>query len=184
MAESRQSGHSNSNSNSNRNRNSGSNPGRNRRYIKQKVPRRPQKKSLLQRLLNLIGLGGKKTKNNKKQKPQNRNNSKTRVTTSKKQPRKSLTSEKIPVTSERLYVGNISYQTSDENLIDLFGKFGDVRSAEVVRHSRNARSKGYAFVEMNNVDAAIKAAEDLHDHEYMGRKIIVNGAKSRGITED
>lgn len=179
MAESRQSGHRN-----NRNRNSGSNPRKNRRYIKQKVPRRPKKKSLIQRLLNLIGLGGKKPNNNKKQRLQNRNNSKKRVTTSEKQPQKSLPPEKIPVTSERLYVGNISYQTSDENLIELFEKFGDVRSAEIVRHSRNARSKGYAFVEMNNVDAAIKAAEDLHDHEYMGRKIIVNGAKSRGRTED
>ncbi|MDB4720230.1 hypothetical protein OAF65_00805 [Verrucomicrobiales bacterium] len=181
MAESRQSGHSN---NRNRNRNSGSNPRRNRRYIKQKVPRKPKRKSLIQRLLNLIGLGGNKTKNNKKQRPQNRNNSKKRVTTNKKQPQKSFPPEKIPVTSERLYVGNISYETSDENLIELFEKFGEVRSAEVVRHGRNARSKGYAFVEMNNIDAAIKAAEDLHDHEYMGRKMIVNGAKSRGKTED
>ncbi|MDP6859063.1 MAG: hypothetical protein QF426_04510 [Verrucomicrobiales bacterium] len=183
MAESRQSGHRN-NRNRNRNRNSGSNPRRNRRYVKQKVPRKPKKKSLFQRLLNLFGLGGKKTKNNKKQRPQNRNNSKKRATPNRKQARQSRPPEKIPVTSERLYVGNISYQTSDENLIELFEKFGDVRSAEVVRHSRNARSKGYAFVEMNNLDAATKAAQELHDHEYMGRKIIVNGAKSRGKASD
>ncbi len=67
--------------------------------------------------------------------------------------------------------------------MELFEKFGDVRTAEVVKHSRNARSKGYAFVEMNNIDVAKKAAEELHDFEYMGRKIIVNGAKSRGKTE-
>ena len=177
MAESRQSGHRNRN----RNRNSGSNPRRNRRYVKQKVPRKPKKKSLFQRLLNLFGLGGKK---NKKQRPQNRNNSKKRATPNRKQTRQSRPPEKIPVTSERLYVGNISYQTSDENLIELFEKFGDVRSAEVVRHRGSARSKGYAFVEMNNVDAATKAAQELHDHEYMGRKIIVNGAKSRGKASD
>jgi len=182
MAESRQSGHRNRNRN--RNRNSGSNPRRNRRYVKQKVPRRPKKKSLFQRLLNLFGLGGKKTKNNKKQRPQNRNNSKKRTAPIKKQTRQSRPPEKIPVTSERLYVGNISYQTSDEDLIELFEKFGDVRSAEVVRHRGSARSKGYAFVEMNNVDAATKAAQELHDHEYMGRKIIVNGAKSRGKASD
>ena len=44
--------------------------------------------------------------------------------------------------------------------MELFEKFGDVRTAEVVKHSRNARSKGYAFVEMNNIDAAKKAAEE------------------------
>ena len=177
MAESRKPG----NRNRNRNRNSRPNPRRNRRYVKQKVPRRPKKKSLIRKLLDIIGFGGKKKKNNKKQRGQNRG--KKRATINKKQPRKSSPPEKIPVTSERLYVGNISYKTSDANLMELFEKFGDVRTAEVVRHSRNARSKGYAFVEMSNTDAAKKAAEGLHDLEYMGRKIIVNGAKSRGKTE-
>ena len=178
MAESRKSGHRN-----NRNRNhSGPNPRRNRRYIKQKVPRKPKKKSLIKRFLDLIGLGG--NKNNKKQRTQNRNKGKKRIPPNKKQPRTSQPPEKIPVTSERLYVGNISYETSDENLMELFEKFGDIRSAEVVRHRGSARSKGYAFVEMNNIDAAKKAAAELHDFEYMGRKIIVNGAKSRGKTEN
>ena len=68
--------------------------------------------------------------------------------------------------------------------MELFEKFGDIRSAEVVRHRGSARSKGFAFVEMNNIDAAKKAAAELHDFEYMGRKIIVNGAKSRGKTEN
>ena len=177
MAESRKSGHRN-----NRNRNhSRPNPRRNRRYIKQKVPRKPKKKSLIKRLLDLIGLG---EKNNKKQRTQNRNKGKKKIQQNKKRPRTSQPPEKIPVTSERLYVGNISYKTSDENLMELFEKFGDIRSAEVVRHRGSARSKGFAFVEMNNIDAAKKAAAELHDFEYMGRKIIVNGAKSRGKTEN
>ena len=179
MAESRKTG--NRNRNRNRNRNSGSNPRRNRRYVKQKVPRKPKKKSLLRKLLDFIGLGEKNKKSNKKQRGQNRG--KKRPQANKKQPRNSRPPEKIPVTSERLYVGNISYKTTDANLMELFEKFGGVRTAEVVKHSRNARSKGYAFVEKNNADAARKAAEELHDLEYMGRKIIVNGAKSRGKTE-
>jgi RNA recognition motif-containing protein len=77
-------------------------------------------------------------------------------------------------------VGNISYDTTGDELETLFEKVGDVVKAEIVYHRRSNRSKGYAFVEMNDATDARKAAEALHDHDFMGRKIIVNGATSAG----
>ena len=90
------------------------------------------------------------------------------------------TPEKIPITSGRLYVGNLPYKTTDEELKELFNQAGEVISAEVVRHRRNNRSKGYAFVEMANIDLAQKAAAQMHEFSYLERKLIVNGAKSAG----
>ena len=77
-------------------------------------------------------------------------------------------------------MGNLSYATKGDELATLFEKFGPVERAEIVYHRRSNRSKGYAFVEMNDENAARKAADALHDYEFMGRKIIVNGAKSVG----
>ena len=56
---------------------------------------------------------------------------------------------KNSITSGRLYVGNLPYKTTDEELKELFNQAGEVISAEVVRHRRSNRSKGYAFVEAN-----------------------------------
>ena len=57
-------------------------------------------------------------------------------------------------------------------------------SAEVVRHRRNNRSKGYAFVEMVNAETAQNAAKKMHERIYLERKLIVNGAKSARRDED
>ncbi len=84
------------------------------------------------------------------------------------------------MSENRLYVGNLSYSTTGDELEALFEKTGEVVRAEIVYHRRSNRSKGYAFVEMNDANTARKAAETLHDHEFMGRKIIVNGATSAG----
>ena len=62
----------------------------------------------------------------------------------------------------------------------MFNQAGEVISAEVVRHRRNNRSKGYAFVEMANVEIAQKAATQMHEYSYLERRLIVNGAKSAG----
>ena len=153
----------------------------NRRHIKQKVPRRAKKKSLIKRILEFFGIG--KSKPKKKTSKKNPRNKKTPQNSRKKPNRSNKTQrtpEKIPITSGRLYVGNLPYKTTDEELKELFNQAGEVISAEVVRHRRNNRSKGYAFVEMANIDLAQKAAAQMHEFSYLERKLIVNGAKSAG----
>jgi RNA recognition motif-containing protein len=88
------------------------------------------------------------------------------------------------VTSGRLYVGNLSYDTSESDLLELFGGVGQVRIAEVVYHRHNQRSKGYGFVEMSSVDEARRAVEVLNDKEFMGRKLLVSGARTNSPTQE
>ena len=90
----------------------------------------------------------------------------------------SRTPELLEVTSGRLYVGNLSYDASESDLMDLFKGVGQVQSAEVVSHKRTMRSKGYAFVQMLSLEEAKRAVEVLHDEEFMGRKLVVSGAKT------
>ena len=92
--------------------------------------------------------------------------------------------EKVEVTCERLYVGNLSYDAGEEDLENLFNGVGAVRMAEVVSHKHTQRSKGYAFVEMGSIDEAVRAVEVLHDQDFMGRKLVVSGAKSVGPRAD
>ncbi|RYD34471.1 MAG: hypothetical protein EOP87_09120 [Verrucomicrobiaceae bacterium] len=85
--------------------------------------------------------------------------------------------------SSRVYVGNLSYDVSESDLIDLFKGIGGVRNVEVVYNRTTHRSKGYGFVEMLHVDEAKRAVEVLHDQPFMGRKLTVSGAKSKGQDE-
>ena len=62
--------------------------------------------------------------------------------------------------------------------MDLFKGIGQVQSAEVVSHKRTMRSKGYAFVQMLSTDEAKRAVDVLHDKEFMGRNLVVSGAKA------
>ena len=88
------------------------------------------------------------------------------------------------VTSGRLYVGNLSYDATESDLYGLFNGIGSVQSAEVVSHRRTMRSKGYAFVEMLTIEEARRAVEILHDQDFMGRPLVVSGAKSEGRLGD
>lgn len=81
------------------------------------------------------------------------------------------------VTTGRLYVGNLSYDATESDLKDLFGGVGQVQNVEVVVNRATQRSKGFAFVEMLSVEQAKRAVAELHDKEYMGRKMLVTGAK-------
>jgi RNA recognition motif-containing protein len=87
------------------------------------------------------------------------------------------------VESPRLYVGNLSYDVSESDLTDLFKGIGGVRNIEIVYNRNTHRSKGYGFVEMLHVDDAKRAVEVLHDQFFMGRKLNVSGAKSKGQDE-
>ncbi len=84
------------------------------------------------------------------------------------------------VESARVYVGNLSYDVSESDLQDLFKGVGGVRNVEIVYNRSTHRSKGYGFVEMLHVDEAKRSVEVLHDQPFMGRKLTVSGAKSKG----
>src|SRR3982751_1411759 len=68
--------------------------------------------------------------------------------------------------------------SAESDLFELFNGVGAVQNAEVVTYRHNQRSKGFAFVQMNTVDEAKRAVEELHDKEFLGRKLVVSGAKS------
>ena len=86
--------------------------------------------------------------------------------------------ESVEVTTPRLYVGNLSFDATESDLFELFNGVGAVQNAEVVTYKHNQRSKGFAFVQMLTVDEAKRAVEELHDKEFLGRKLVVSGAKS------
>ena len=87
------------------------------------------------------------------------------------------------VESPRVYVGNLSYDVTEQDLQELFKGVGPVRSVEIVYNRSTHRSKGYGFVEMLHKDEAVRAVEVLHDQHFMGRKLTVSGAKSKGLDE-
>ena len=92
--------------------------------------------------------------------------------------RSSRKPEAVEVTTPRLYVGNLSFEATESDLFELFNGVGAVQNAEVVTYKHNQRSKGFAFVQMLTVDEAKRAVEELHDKEFLGRKLVVSGAKS------
>lgn len=86
--------------------------------------------------------------------------------------------ESVAVTTPRLYVGNLSFEATESDLFELFTGVGQVQNAEVVTYKHNQRSKGFAFVQMNTVEEAQRAVTELHDKEFLGRKLLVSGAKT------
>ena len=86
--------------------------------------------------------------------------------------------ETVEVTTPRLYVGNLSFEATESDLFELFNGVGQVQNAEVVTYKHNERSKGFAFVQMQSIEEAKRAVEELHDKEFLGRKLVVSGAKS------
>ena len=84
-----------------------------------------------------------------------------------------------PTDQARLYVGNLSFEATEAELEDLFKGFGHVRSVEIIYNSRTYRSKGYAFVEMEQLADAQRAAEVLHGQPFMGRELMVSAASEK-----
>lgn len=77
----------------------------------------------------------------------------------------------------KLYVGNLSYGTTEESLREHFGQAGSVASATIIRDKMTGRSKGFGFVEMASADEAQKAIEMFHEKEFDGRPLTVNVAR-------
>lgn len=78
-----------------------------------------------------------------------------------------------------IYVGNLSYRMNDNDLEELFSKFGAVKSAKIITDRETGRSKGFGFVEMENASAGNEAIEELNGKEAEGRTLRVNEARPR-----
>jgi RNA recognition motif-containing protein len=85
--------------------------------------------------------------------------------------------------AKRLYVGNISYQASENDLRELFQKAGEVVSAKLITDPATGRLRGFGFVEMSTDEAGDKAISTLDGNEFMGRKLVVREAKERPMGE-
>ena len=81
--------------------------------------------------------------------------------------------------SMKLYVGNLSFQTSSEDLQQLFGQAGTVESASVVEDRDTGRSRGFGFVEMATKEEAEAAIAQFNGKEFGGRQLTVNEARPR-----
>jgi cold-inducible RNA-binding protein len=81
--------------------------------------------------------------------------------------------------AKKLYVGNLSYDTTDSDLQTLFGPHGTVQTAQVIMDRDAGRSKGFGFVEMNNDQEAQAAITALNGQEVNGRALTVNEARPR-----
>ncbi len=80
---------------------------------------------------------------------------------------------------KKLYVGNLSYETTNADLSELFGAVGEVLSVNLITDRMTGRSKGFAFVEMAEHDAALRAIEQLNGRDVGGRAIKVAEARPR-----
>jgi len=81
--------------------------------------------------------------------------------------------------NNKLYVGGLSYDTTDQELKDYFGGAGNVLSASIIIDRNTNRSRGFGFVEMSSAEEANKAIEMFNEKEFAGRNLTVNIAKPK-----
>lgn len=81
--------------------------------------------------------------------------------------------------AKKLYVGNLSYEVTEDELSQLFGQCGKVKEARVVKDKQTGRSKGFGFVEMENDEEADSAINRMKGHDLKGRPIMVDLARER-----
>ncbi len=78
-----------------------------------------------------------------------------------------------------IYVGNVNYQATEDMLRNLFEQYGEVSSVKIITDKVSGRSKGFAFVEMDNDDEAREAIENLNGREFSSRELTVNEARPK-----
>jgi RNA recognition motif-containing protein len=78
-----------------------------------------------------------------------------------------------------IYVGNLSYGTSEEGLRNLFGQYGEVDAVNIIMDRNTGRSRGFGFVEMPNEEEARSAISELDNKEFEGRQLRVNEARPK-----
>lgn len=81
--------------------------------------------------------------------------------------------------SNKLYVGNLSFQISEGELEEAFNEFGSVSSVKIITDRETGRSKGFGFIEMGSSEEAQAAISNLDGKELMGRNLRVNIAQER-----
>ncbi|MBL4575544.1 MAG: RNA-binding protein [Opitutaceae bacterium] len=167
---------SNQNYNRGGNRNRQGNRNRNnRRGGSGRGRQRPTKLSLWQKVLKAIGLYKPKSGGNRSSRDRGAQNARSRDDGSQRRSKP----ERVEVDGPRLYVGNLSYDSTNEDLEELFSEVGTVSSVDIIFNRHSGRSKGYGFIEMSNIDEAKQAMETFQDKSFMGRKLVVNGAKAK-----
>ena len=102
---------------------------------------------------------------------------------SQQEVRQSRKPELVEVTSPKVYVGNLSFDAVESDLTELFAGVGSVQSAEIVSHRETQKSKGFAFVTLSSIDEAKRAVVELHDKEFMGRRLVISGAKTNDVRD-
>jgi cold-inducible RNA-binding protein len=85
----------------------------------------------------------------------------------------------LGVKNVNIYVGNLPFTATDQELTSLFSQFGEVTTARVVQDQHSGRSKGFGFVEMSSPEEAKRAIEELDNSDFSGRPIKVNEARPR-----
>ena len=81
--------------------------------------------------------------------------------------------------SQKIYVGNMNYATTEAALTNLFGQYGEVISASIIKDRYTQQSKGFGFIEMADVQAAEAAIATLNNQEFEGRRLRVNVAENK-----
>ena len=147
--------------------------------------------SLFQKILGFFGLGKSKSKS-RPQAERSSSPSAPRSTNDNPRPQREPRQRReappavnpADITTDRLYVGNLSYDATESDLFELFNGVGAVKNAEVVVNSRTQRSKGFAFVTMGSVEEARRAVQELSAKDFMGRPLQLSGAKPNTRGED
>ena len=83
-----------------------------------------------------------------------------------------------------IYVSNLSYDTTEESLQELFAEYGEISSANIIKDRDSGRSRGFGFVEMPNDANAQKAIDELNNSDFEGKTITVNMARPKPERND
>ncbi len=94
-------------------------------------------------------------------------------------PERMCLEKEIFMATNKIYVGNINYNTTEEELQDLFKDYGDVQSVNIIVDRYSGQSKGFGFVEMESAEAASAAISALNEQEFGGRRLRVNEANDK-----
>ncbi|KAI8622237.1 RNP-1 like RNA-binding protein [Chytriomyces sp. MP71] len=92
--------------------------------------------------------------------------------------RRMISTTRPVLEKQTLFVGNLAWATKESDLGSLFGQFGKVDSVRIITDRDSGRSKGFGFIEMEDVDAVI-AIEKLNGHDLLGRDLKVNASEPR-----
>lgn len=78
-----------------------------------------------------------------------------------------------------IYVGNLSYRATEDEIRDAFAQFGEVQAVQIIKDRETGRSRGFAFVEMSDSQQALQAIDEMNSVEIAGRPVRVNEARPR-----